>query len=205
MYVMRMISSSVSSADDFILSFIGSRAEAVQIKDQIASFLSTHLKLTLSSEKTLITSARKEKALFLGYAVSIHQANHKLTPRTGETLKRRSINGSVRLGIPYGLIQNKSKRYMARGKPIHCVELIQNSVGEIIQQYQTEYRGLVNYYQYAEDLHRLNSLMYVMEGSLVKTLANKSKRWQTNSKSVSHRFIGHIAVRLWSTIIATSH
>jgi group II intron reverse transcriptase/maturase len=162
-------------ADDFILSFIGSRAEALQIKDQIASFLSTHLKLTLSSEKTLITSARKEKALFLGYAVSIHQANHKLTPRTGEALKRRSINGSVRLGIPYGLIQSKSKRYMAKGKPIHRVELTQNSVAEIIQQYQTEYRGLVNYYQYAEDLHRLNSLMYTMEGSLVKTLANKLK------------------------------
>src|SRR5690606_8634983 len=46
---------------------------------------------------------------------------------------------------------------------------------EILQQYQTEYRGLVNYYQYAEDVHRLDSLKYVMEGSLTKTLASKLK------------------------------
>ncbi len=165
----------VRYADDFILSFIGSRVEAAQIKEQIATFLNDHLKLQLSDEKTLITAARREKALFLGYSVSIHQADGKLSKRQGETLKRRSINGSVRLGIPYGLIQSKSKRYMAKGKPIHRAELMQNSVAEIVQQYQTEYRGLVNYYQYAEAIHRLNSLMYVMEGSLVKTLASKLK------------------------------
>lgn len=165
----------VRYADDFILSFIGSHAEAVQIKEAIAAFLRDHLRLEMSEEKTLITAARKKKALFLGYAISVHQANGKLSKHPDETLKRRSINGSVRLGIPFGLVKSKGKRYMAKGKPIHRMELTPNSVAEIIQQYQTEYRGLVNYYQYAEDLHRLNSLMYVMEGSLTKTLASKLK------------------------------
>jgi len=179
----------VRYADDFILSFIGSHAEAVQIKEAIAAFLRDHLRLEMSEEKTLITAARKERALFLGYAISVHQANGKLSKHPDETLKRRSINGSVRLGIPFGLAKSKGKRYMAKGKPIHRMELTPNSVAEIIQQYQTEYRGLVNYYQYAEDMHRLNSLMYVMEGSLTKTLASKLK---ISVSQVYHRYRSEI-------------
>jgi hypothetical protein len=64
---------------------------------------------------------------------------------------------------------------MANGKPVHRVELLNRSVAEIITQYQTEFRGLVEYYKYAEDLHVLGSLKYVMEQSLMKTLAHKLK------------------------------
>jgi hypothetical protein len=39
--------------------------------------------------------------------------------------------------------------------------------------YQLEYRGIVNYYRSAYNLHRLHSLKQAMEGSLVKTLAAK--------------------------------
>jgi group II intron reverse transcriptase/maturase len=165
----------VRYADDFILSFIGSRAEAEQIKRKIAHYLENILKLELSEEKTLITSGRKGKAWFLGYVVSIHQADNKLSKRKDETLKRRSINGSVRLGIPYRLTHTKSKKYTVNGKPIHRKELTRNSVAEILLQYQTEYRGLVNFYQYAEDIHQLNSLKFIMEQSMMKTIASKLK------------------------------
>jgi group II intron reverse transcriptase/maturase len=165
----------VRYADDFILSFIGSHAEAEAIKSQIADFLRDRLKLQLNTDKTLITSGRRGKALFLGYAISILQSDTKLSKGLSQSYKRRSINGSVRLGIPFGKVQEKAKPFMAKGKPIHRTELLRNSVAEIIQQYQTEYRGLVNYYKYAEDLCRLNSLMFVIEGSLVKTLAHKLK------------------------------
>ena len=89
--------------------------------------------------------------------------------------KRRSINGSTRMGVPFGLVNEKAKRFMAKGKPIHRVELLNRSVAEIITQYQTEFRGLAEYYKYAEDIHVLGSLKYVMEQSLMKTLAHKLK------------------------------
>ncbi|MDF5717085.1 MAG: group II intron maturase-specific domain-containing protein [Rhizonema sp. NSF051] len=44
-----------------------------------------------------------------------------------------------------------------------------------VSQYQAEYRGLVQYYRMAYNLHTLSSLKRVMELSLVKTLAKKFK------------------------------
>lgn len=168
----------VRYADDFILGFIGTRAEAEEIKEAIGQFLKQKLHLTLSEEKTLITPARKEKALFLGYNLSTHQENSKLSvhdPTDKRRHKRRSINGSPRLGVPYGLVKEKAKRFMKREKPIHRTELLNRSVAEIITQYQTEYRGIVEYYRYAEDIRVLGYLNYVMQQSLVKTLAAKLK------------------------------
>ena len=168
----------VRYADDFIFGFAGPRAEALEIKSAIGQFLRQHLNLNMSEAKTLITQARKEKALFLGYQLSTLQANTKLyndAPSDKIRYKRRSINGSTRLGVPFGLASEKAKRFMEKGKPIHRVELLQRSVAEIIVQYQTEFRGLVEYYKYAEDVHVLSSLKYVMEQSLTKTLAHKLK------------------------------
>src|SRR5690606_4868575 len=56
-------------ADDFLLGFIGSKAEAADIKMAVGTFLREQLKLTLSPEKTLITHARTQHAHFLGYAI----------------------------------------------------------------------------------------------------------------------------------------
>jgi group II intron reverse transcriptase/maturase len=49
-------------ADDHLLGFVGTKAEAEQIKNQLAMFLREELKLELSTEKTLITHARTRKA-----------------------------------------------------------------------------------------------------------------------------------------------
>ena len=45
----------------------------------------------------------------------------------------------------------------------------------IVATYQLEYRGLVNYYRMAYNLHTLQKLKWVMEISLTKTLAHKHK------------------------------
>ena len=94
----------VRYADDFILSFIGTRKEAEAIRNAIAEFLRERLKLELNLEKTLITHATTEKARFLGYDISIYMVNDKITPHKFMKAGRRSINGHVRLGVPYGLV-----------------------------------------------------------------------------------------------------
>ena len=42
-----------------------------------------------------------------------------------------------------------------------------------METYQAEYRGIVEYYRLAYNLHSLNELEGVMETSLAKTLASK--------------------------------
>jgi group II intron reverse transcriptase/maturase len=164
-------------ADDFILSFVGPKSEAEAVKATIGTFLKEKLHLEMSTPKTLITHARTEHAKFLGYAISIYQADTMLTPALcgGKLVKRRNINGRVRLGIPYGVVDKWAKRYQRNGKPIQEVAIQYYSDAQIIELYQQRFRGLAEYYKYAADRDQLGKLKYVMEVALTKTLANKFK------------------------------
>jgi len=159
----------VRYADDWLLGLIGTRKEAEQIKEQIKTFLHEELKLELSDEKTLITHARTEAARFLSYEISASQDD------TCQTKKKRSVNGEMRLRVPPDLLRKKCQKYQKRNKPLHRKELTNNTAYSIVAQYQSEFRGFAEYYQLANDLHRLNSLKWIMEQSLAKTLATKLK------------------------------
>jgi hypothetical protein len=156
-------------ADDFLLGFIGPRQEAEEIKQQLQRFLQEQLNLELSAEKTLITHARSEKARFLGYEIEIFQED-TYQETQGHT---RSINGKVGLAVPMEVIRDKSRKFLHQGKPIHRVELIHNSDFAIVSQYQSEYRGITQYYQLAHNLHRFQKLKWIMERSLTMTLSRK--------------------------------
>jgi hypothetical protein len=91
-------------ADDFVLSVIGTKAEAEEIKAAIGAFLKETIPLEMSESKPLITHARTEHARFLGYAISVYHKDDKLSSRTGTLIKTRSLNSCVRLGIPMGKV-----------------------------------------------------------------------------------------------------
>jgi len=162
-------------ADDFILSVIGTKAEAEEVKAAISAFLKEKLHLEMSASKTLITHSRTEHARFLGYDISVYHADDKISPRSGTLTKTRSVNGCVRLGIPYGKVDELTKRYMRGEKPIHEAGLLAFSDAQIIDVYQQRFRGVAEYYKFATDRKALRKLKYVMEISLTKTLANKHK------------------------------
>jgi group II intron reverse transcriptase/maturase len=155
-------------ADDILLGVAGPRAEAEEIKRQLGDFLRERLKLTLSQEKTLITHARTQAARFLGYnLVVLH--NDQKRDRRGY----RSINGQIGLQVPVEVITAKCAPYQKSGKPVQRKERSNDTVYSIIAQYQQEFRGLAEYYQLAVNRYRLNHLKWVMERSLVATLAQK--------------------------------
>ena len=157
-------------ADDWLLGFSGPRNEAEQIKSEIGTFLHEHLKLELSETKTLITHARTSTARFLGYEIVTLHNDQKLDQRD-----HRSINGRIGLKVPSEVVREKCERYLHCGKPIHRSELIHDSAFSIVAQYQQEYRGIVEYYRLAFNLHKLNRLNWLMERSLTQTLAHKQR------------------------------
>jgi hypothetical protein len=53
------------------------------------------------------------------------------------------------------------------------VERINESVHDIVARFQLEYRGMVEYYRLAFNLHQIDRLKWVMQESLAKTLAAK--------------------------------
>ena len=166
-------------ADDFLFGFAGPFEESHQMKEKVASFLQTELKLPLSAEKTLMTHAHTGRARFLGYEIGIRYSSTKLEDRL-----RRSVTGAVGMYIPEDVIQAKRKRYLRDGKPIHRPELQNESEYDIIVRYQGEYRGLVQYYGLAQNLAQLGYGKWTMETSLLKTLASKN---QTSTTKESKR------------------
>jgi group II intron reverse transcriptase/maturase len=155
-------------ADDALFGFVGTRQEAEEIKRQLGVFLQETLKLTLSEEKTLITHARTGQARFLGYDITLLHNNHKHDRRG-----HRSINGQIALQVPKDLIKAKCAPFLNHGKPALRTERTNDTVFSIIAQFQQEYRGFVEYYQLALNRYQLNRLKWVMERSLVATLARK--------------------------------
>lgn len=72
-------------------------------------------------------------------------------------------------------MRDKCQHQMENGKTIHRKERLEDDDFTIVATYQSEYRGLVNYYAMAYDLCRLDKLKWVMEQALTKTLARKYK------------------------------
>jgi len=160
----------VRYADDFLLGFIGPKEEAQKIKEQLRGYLAEILKLELSEEKTLLTHVRTERARFLGYEITRF---HDDTRHDKDG--RRSINGDISLQIPKDVVNARCQLYMKDGKAHHRAELMNDDDYTIISDYQSQYRGYVQYYALAHNIHDLSRLRWVMLTSLLKTLAAKHK------------------------------
>ncbi|WP_028188998.1 group II intron reverse transcriptase/maturase [Salinispora pacifica] len=128
------------------------------------------MKLELSQSKTLITHAASQAARFLGYEIRTQRADNKLDRRG-----QRSVNAAIGLFVPRDVIRQKCVNYMREGKPAQRGSLLHDQDFTIIAKYQAEYRGLVQYYLLAQDVFRLDTLRWVMETSMLKTLAGKHK------------------------------
>jgi group II intron reverse transcriptase/maturase len=159
----------VRYADDWLLGFAGPRREAEEIKEKIAAFLRDELRLELSPSKTLITHAASQAARFLGYEIKAQHSDTKITRN------RRAVNGAIGLFVPRDRIRQWCALYSDKGKPAQRGPLLHDDDFTIIAKYQSEYAGRVQYYLLAQDVFRLGRLHWVMETSLLKTLAGKHR------------------------------
>lgn len=167
-------------ADDFILGVIGSKEDALRLKEDIKSFLSESLALELSEEKTLITHTGKS-AKFLGYEITVTRNNHQRRDVQGRL--RRTYGKRVRLNVSMATLRDKLLEYGAmeiklrNGKEIwkpKCRSgLIFNDDLEILDRYNRETVGFCNYYLIANNCVVLHNFRYIMEYSMYKTFAGK--------------------------------
>ena len=167
-------------ADDFILGVIGSKEDALRIKEDIKSFLSESLALELSEEKTLITHTGKS-AKFLGYEITVTRDNHQRRDVQGRL--RRTYGKRVRLNVSMATLRNKLLEYgvmeikLRNGKEVwkpKCRSgLIFNDDLEILDRYNRETVGFCNYYLIANNCVVLHNFRYIMEYSMYKTFAGK--------------------------------
>lgn len=170
----------VRYADDFLISVIGSKEDAIEVKEQLTKFLSEKLKLELSQEKTLITH-NSGMARFLGYNITIWQ---KPYIRKGSDGRVAMTYGHIMLYLPKEVWVKKLTDYKAvktdslnsnNWKDRARVYLMNLDDLEIISTYNAEIGGLYNYYKLASNVSVLSNFWWIMQGSLLKTFAAKYK------------------------------
>lgn len=175
--------------DDFLIGIIGSKNDAIKVKQDIKEFLATKLKLELSDEKTLITNG-KDKAKFLSYDITICQDTKTRKTSRGQC---RVYNGRVKLYIPKEKWVSKLKQYnmlkiisikgqKEKWKPLERGELAYLNPNEIVMKYNEQIRGLYNYYKLANNVSVLNKYYYIAEYSMYKTFALKYRITMTQAK-----------------------
>lgn len=171
----------VRYADDFLIGVIGSKEDAIAIKEQVKAFVADTLILELSDEKTLITHYEK-RARFLGYDIYVRRSAATKKDKTGRLC--RHLNGTVCLEMPMELMRKKLLEYgaMTIEKTVYGKDnwkakaryyLKDNDDLEILDQYNSEIRGFRNYYRIANNASFASSFGYIMQYSMFKTFATK--------------------------------
>lgn len=188
----------VRYADDFIISVIGSKEDAINLKELMEGFLQNHLQINLSKEKTLITHS-SNFARFLGYDLTV--SRNQNAKRNSVGIKKRVHTYRCQLFVPKEVWINKLKElgilYVKKDgtwRPSPRPELFRLSDVEILSIYNAEIRGIYNYYKLAKNVSVLNKLMYFMKYSLYMTFASKYKssvakvlkKYQRNNKFTVH-------------------
>ena len=169
-------------ADDFLIGVNGTKEDAEWVKQQLAAFISTVLKMELSQEKTPVTHSNTY-ARFLGYDVRVRRDNNIVKPGGASHTTRRSLSNMTELCVPF---DDKIRKYLfAKGIveqradgtlfPIHRKPLVSNTDLEIVMSYNAELRGICNFYSMASNYCKLSYFAYLMEYSCLKTLAAKHK------------------------------
>ena len=165
-------------ADDFLVGIIGSKADAIAMKECLTEYLRTELHLELSADKTLITNARK-RVRFLGYDIMRWPGERRLKyHRKGVSVIQRVANQQLALSIPWDKIQMFARTYgtiqnwrgCSRGNLAYLSEL------ELLLRYNAEIQGFLGYYALADNLKTVASnILWLTTASFLRTLADKHR------------------------------
>ncbi|MBN1621485.1 MAG: group II intron reverse transcriptase/maturase [Endomicrobiales bacterium] len=180
----------VRYADDWLVSVIGSKQLASEIKEEINNFLKEKLKLKLSEGKTKITNANKGTAYFLGTEINtVRNPLHKRKVTVnGRRMLKRVVNGNVVLKSPISDIVKRLnvKGYCkADGYPIANTQYMNRSIKDTIKHYSSINRGIQNYYRFTDNFCKVARIQYILQYSLAKTLAGKYK---TSMKKIFRKY-----------------
>jgi group II intron reverse transcriptase/maturase len=161
-------------ADDWIIGVRGSREDCASLMEKIRIFLKNELKLELSETKTKITNASKEVAEFL--SVRIRRSNHITFSNKKNVLTRNVRN--LRLTAPIDRVTKKLtvNGFMKNNSPYPKFIWMQESKDAIILLYNSVYRGIIQYYRFADNFNDLSSKVhYILKNSCARLLTAKFK------------------------------
>lgn len=179
----------VRYADDFIVGFSGPKIEAEEIKNLLIQILQNNLKLKVNEDKSRIYYSGERGIKFLGFFVRYLEAKitRSLDPGQGvaeagiRQIKRVSIN-QAQLRVPVKNLLEKAVEhgyatYRKTGtiRATSCRKLSSLEDRQIVIRFSSIIRGILAYYDPANQKSDLWQVVAVYRKSCALTLADKHK------------------------------
>jgi group II intron reverse transcriptase/maturase len=170
----------VRYADDFLIGIIGSKADCIAIKTEIADFLKNEVKLNLNLEKTKITHASTEMAKFLGTQIRITPLDkrpYRQVIRGQQTFTMRPATRIQLLAPITQIVERLISKKIAKpgGKPTRWTRMIPVDSAHTVNLMFSMWRGIANYYSFADNYGSLGRIHYILKYSCLLTLVSKYK------------------------------
>ena len=172
-------------ADDFVIGVIGSKEDATAVKEAVKVFLADTLHLEMSEEKTRITHS-SEKVRYLGYDFCVNHAKNvkrikggaMKNPWYGKVFLYMPKEKWIQKAMDKGAIQVKRDPITGKEtwRPMPRKDLMNLNDAEIVARFNSEIRGMYNFYRIAENVSTLHRYHYLAQNSLLKTLAGKHRK-----------------------------
>ena len=174
----------VRYADDFVVLSTSSYKEVAFLKDRIKTFLKERLGLTLSTDKTKVTSIQKGFS-FLGADLIKVRSGTKpmryIKYQGGKKPGKRRVNLRLRVLAPINkLIKRFSEAKLVKlsegtGLPYATAKraLVPMDHADILVFYNQKIRGILNYYSFAGNRAQLHKVLYFLYMGCALTLALK--------------------------------
>jgi len=175
----------VRYGDKFLLGIIGSLADCKIIRDKIFFFLHNELKLNLNLDNSKITHAKFDSAHFLGTDIRmtpLHKKPSRLIIRVNSRYQSK-LGTRPQLLAPINNIVNKLvEKGFAKpgGKPTRVTRMIPFETHQIVNQLNLMWRGISNYYSFADNYGKMGRIYYILKYSCVLTLASKLRLFTAN-------------------------
>jgi len=176
----------VRYADDFLVGFCGTKAEAEKIKEELVNFLQSELKLAINIEKSRIYHSTDKNILFLGCYIR-YQPNkiiadpYKSIEYGIIQLKSQAINNaSLKAPIDRLLEKATERKYAVKKDNGHFRatakrELTGLPEKDIVNRYSSIIRGILQYYSCVNQRSDLWPVVSLYRKSCALTLADKLK------------------------------
>ena len=171
----------VRYADDWMIGVAGDRKLAVQIKEEVESFMEHALSQKLHPVKTKVTDLREGNAHFLGYEIFLpkYRPISYYKGKGVQTIRRGQPR--LRFDIPVAKV---TQRYANRGylkKQKHNVRPISRASYTVLEDhvivshFRSLWLGVLNYYSGCTDRGRLQYIHYLLHMSCAMTLGHRHR------------------------------
>lgn len=168
----------VRYADDFLVGVDGSKEDCIEIRQRMATFLENELSLTMNVEKTKITHATKDAAVFLGYRIYKTKLRSMAVKYNSKGVLTRRTGRAVIDGVLERIVKRLTDNGFAKkgGIPTRNGKFIYLNLYDLVEHYRKVERGILNYYSLAYNYGRVSARVhYILKYSCALTIRTKMR------------------------------